>query len=191
MGLLPQANILETYRLAAEVFVGAAFGENILYLFRLPGQTVLVTEYEIDTRDTLCNLMLADVAYGYSVVPILHQNTRREATFLPSDDVILRNGDRLVVLASMASLKRIEVRDLNVKTWRIQIDKIGLQTSDFKEAGADILILISGCSPGEAHQAMADPPQILSKPLYRPQAQRLQRALKRMQITSSLIPLGE
>jgi len=190
MGLLPQANILETYRLAAQVFVGAAFGENILHLFRLPAQTVLVTEYQVEARDTLCNLMLADVAYGYGVVPILHQNTRREATFLPSDDVILRDGDRLVVLASIASLKRIEVRDLNVKNWRIQIDKIGLQTAEFAEAGADILSLISGCSPVEAHQVMAQTPQILSKPLYRPQAQRLQRALKRMQISSTLLPLN-
>jgi hypothetical protein len=31
---------------AAEAFTGAAFGENIIYLFRWAQKTILVTEYE-------------------------------------------------------------------------------------------------------------------------------------------------
>jgi hypothetical protein len=71
--LLPDAMILRAYALAAEAFVGAAFGENILNLFHLNDRTTLVTEYQIEAGDTLNGLLLAEIAYGYGVVPILHQ----------------------------------------------------------------------------------------------------------------------
>ncbi|MBD2021989.1 NAD-binding protein, partial [Leptolyngbya sp. FACHB-36] len=41
---LPTAKVLSAYELAAEAYVAAAFGENILNLIRLNEQTVLVTE---------------------------------------------------------------------------------------------------------------------------------------------------
>ncbi|MBJ7899258.1 MAG: potassium transporter TrkA [Cyanobacteria bacterium RI_101] len=188
MGLLPRAHVLETYRLAAEVFVGAAFGENILHLFRLPGQTVLVTEYQIEPQDTLCGLLLGEVAYGYGVIPILYQAPGQESRLLPSDDLALKAGDRLIILASIDSLKRIEIRDLAPKTWRIRIEKLALAESDFE--GANILSRISGCSLQQARQAMANPPQILTTPLYRPQGERLLRALQKIQVKAALIPLG-
>ncbi|MEW6497729.1 MAG: NAD-binding protein, partial [Cyanobacteriota bacterium] len=63
--LLPNAQVLCAYALAAEAFAGAAFGENIDNLFRLNNQTILVTEYQIEAGDTLNGLLLAEVAYGY------------------------------------------------------------------------------------------------------------------------------
>ena len=47
LNLLPDAKVLAANELTAEAFVGAAFGENILGLFRLNNQTILVTEYLI------------------------------------------------------------------------------------------------------------------------------------------------
>ncbi|MGH2415860.1 MAG: potassium channel family protein, partial [Microcystaceae cyanobacterium] len=66
--LLPKAQILGAYAVAAEALAGAAFGENIINLFRFNNQTILVTEYQIETEDTLNGLLLADVAYGYGAV---------------------------------------------------------------------------------------------------------------------------
>ncbi|MDJ0519283.1 MAG: NAD-binding protein [Trichodesmium sp. MO_231.B1] len=48
--LLPDS-ISCTSAVVAEAFAGAAFGENILSLFRIDHQTVLVTEYNIETGD--------------------------------------------------------------------------------------------------------------------------------------------
>ncbi|MEL6163483.1 MAG: NAD-binding protein, partial [Cyanobacteria bacterium J06628_3] len=68
--MLPKSQIISAYAVAAEAFAGAAFGENILDLFRLHNQTVLVTEYQFNEVDSLNGLMLSEIAYGYGVVPI-------------------------------------------------------------------------------------------------------------------------
>lgn len=184
MGLLPNAQVLETYRLAAEVFVGSAFGENILNLFRLNHQTILVTEYHIEAQDTLVGLLLAEIAYGYSVVPLLYQSENRPWLFFPSDDVLLREGDRLIILATIDGLRKIEVRDLQPKTWRVRVEKVINQ--DFLFEGANTISRISGCSLQQARELLNHLPNTLITPLYRPQAQRLLRALKKMQIVALL-----
>lgn len=77
--LFPYAQVLCASALSAEVFAAAAFGENIISLFHFNNQTVLATEYRIEAGDTLNGLILAEVAYGYGVVPILCQHAAREA----------------------------------------------------------------------------------------------------------------
>jgi Trk K+ transport system NAD-binding subunit len=71
--LIPHAQALGVYRLAAEAFAAAAFGENIQDLLRVNHQTVLVTEYRLNVGDLLNGQLLTDVANGYGVVPILHK----------------------------------------------------------------------------------------------------------------------
>jgi voltage-gated potassium channel Kch len=71
--LLKNAQVISSYSVAAEAFAGAAFGENILSLFRQQNKTVLVTEYKIEDNDTLNSLLIAEVAYGYDVVVIFYQ----------------------------------------------------------------------------------------------------------------------
>ena len=39
--------------------------------------TILVTEYRIEAEDSLHGLLLADVAYGYGVIPIIYQQPLR------------------------------------------------------------------------------------------------------------------
>lgn len=189
IGLLPRAQVLETYRLAAEVFVGAAFGENILHLFRLQKQTILVTEYQIESQDTLCGLLLAEVAYGYGVIPILYQTAGPNLAFLPSDDIVLKAGDRLVVLGTIDGLKKIEIRDLLPKVWLVRVEAIRNQEAAFE--GANILSRISGCSLKQARQLTTELPATLTTPLYRSQGQRLIRALRKVQVKASLIPIAE
>ena len=106
--LLPEAQVLCAYALAAEAFAGAAFGENIDNLFRLDNQTILVTEYQIEAGDTLNGLLLADIAYGYGVMPVLYQKEQQTPKLMPSDDIRLSVGDRMVVLATSNGLRRIE-----------------------------------------------------------------------------------
>jgi hypothetical protein len=53
----------------------------------------------------LDRLLLAEVAYGYGKVPILYQKSiDQPAHLMPSDDIRLEAGDRLVVLVTFETL---------------------------------------------------------------------------------------
>ncbi len=188
--LFPYAQVLCSSALSAEVFAAAAFGENVLSLFHFNNQTVLVTEYTIDAGDTLKGLILAEVAYGYGVVPILYQHYTQEPPHLmPSDDTRLYVGDRLVVLATSNSLQRIERGEMAPRRWQVQIERV--LNRDAIDDGADEIALISGCSIGTARELMNHLPKMLRRPLYKYQAQRLVRELNSLHVVACLIPTSD
>ncbi len=180
--LLPNAQVLCAYALAAEAFAGAAFGENIDNLFRLNNQTILVTEYQIEAGDTLNELLLAEVAYGYGVVPVLYQKGQEMPKFMPSDDIRLMVGDRMVVLATSHGLQRIEEGKLilSAKRWQVVVEKAFTQEAIFE--GANAIARISGCDLSMARGLMHNLPGTLPVSLYKHQAQRLVRSLKQAQV---------
>lgn len=184
--LLPQAKAFSVDALAAEVFAAAAFGENILSLLHLHRQTVLATEYRIEGDDTLQGRLIAEVAYGFGVVPILHRRASREsATLMPSEDIRLEVGDRLVVLATLESLQNIENGTILPPNWHVRIEKALAANAIFE--GTSILSRISGCELSLAHGEMVCLPETFSVPLYKHQAQRLVRALSKVQILARVI----
>lgn len=181
--LLPDAKAMAAYALSAEAFAGAAFGENILSLFRLNDRTILVTEYVVAASDTLVNQLLSEVAYGYGVVPIFHQKkhpTSQDTAegLMPSDDVRLEVGDRLVVLASLNGLRRIEHGEkYPAQRWILEAKK-PLNAAVLLDAGA-ILHRISGCHLDSARIFMNHLPNSLELLLYPHQAYRLHQELSR------------
>ncbi|WP_107671028.1 TrkA family potassium uptake protein [Cyanothece sp. BG0011] len=187
--ILPHAQIVGTYEVAAEVFAGAAFGENILTLFRLNNQTILVTEYYIESHDTLNGLLLADIAYGYGVVPILYQKPPQSPIFMPHEELRLSVGDRLVILATIEGLKSIEKGQLALdkKIWKIQIQDAATNDAIFE--GANTLSRISGCSLSLARNLMKQLPTLFPIPLYHHQGLRLVRELRKLRVESHLISL--
>ena len=125
--LMPDAQTFCPYALSAEAFAGAAFGENILGLFRLGGQTILIAEYAIEHGDTLVGHQLAKIAYGYGVVPILRETRDRQGrlctVLLPTDDQHLAAGDRLFLLSSINGLRRIERGEMTPpRRWQLSAD---------------------------------------------------------------------
>jgi Trk K+ transport system NAD-binding subunit len=107
--LFPYAQVLCGAALSAEVFACAAFGENVLSLFHFHNQIVMVTEYNIEAGDTLEKFLIAEIAYGYNVVPILHQkHLQNNYSLMPSYETRVNVGDRLIVLATSDGLQRIE-----------------------------------------------------------------------------------
>lgn len=182
--LLTNVQILGTYEVAAEAFAGAAFGENIISLFRYH-KTILVTEYQIEDIDTLHGLLISEVAYGYRVVVLLHQTPPETATLMPSDDLRLAVGDRIVVLSSIEGLKRIEHGTIITPTWRVRIDSA--LTRDAAFDGANVIARISGYSLSGARELMDQLPKILPKRLYLHQAARLVGELKRSRVKAQLI----
>lgn len=184
--LLPHAEVLCIYALAAEAFAAAAFGENILNLFRLNEQTILVAEYNIQAGEPFCGMLLAEVAYGYGMVPILYQESQQASTqLMPSDHIRLEVGDRLVVLVTVESLQRIERGEILPRNWQVQVDKI--LTRDAVFDGARAIARISGCEINTATELMHHLPGVLP-PLYKHQAQRLVRELSKVQTLAHLIP---
>lgn len=193
--LLPDAKALAAYALSAEAFAGAAFGENILGLFRLNQRSILVTEYMITAEDTLVGKLLSEITYGYGVVPIFHQKSSQfyiqdAAEFLmPSDDVQLQVGDRLVVLASLNGLRRIEHGErVAPRHWRLEAQQ-PLNPGGLLDAGS-ILHRISGCHLDTARNFMNSLPNTLDLPLYDHQAYRLQQELSRY-LRVKLTPVAE
>ncbi|MBW4692010.1 MAG: NAD-binding protein [Lyngbya sp. HA4199-MV5] len=183
--LLPTARILRAYALSAAAFAAAAFGENILSLFRLNDRTTLVTEYNIDATDTLNGRLLSDIAYGYGVVPILHQKSTREPVrLMPSDDIRLQVGDRLIVLASLSGLQRVERGNSKAPRWQVQVEKAVSEEAIFEGAGA--IARISGCGIGTARSFMSQLPGTVPVLLHKHQAQRLIRELNKLQVFASL-----
>ncbi|MDJ0590994.1 MAG: NAD-binding protein [Pleurocapsa sp. MO_226.B13] len=185
--LLPELQIVGVYAEAAAAFAGAAFGENIISLFRLGERTILVTEYQIETDDTLNGLLLDDIAYGYGVVPILYQQPNRASVLLPCDELPLRSGDRLVVLATIDGLRRIEQGRLNLeaKQWQVSIERT--LTPDAIFEGANVIVRVTGCSLTLARKTMNDLPQALPILLYQHQAQRLIRELRKTLVIAVLM----
>jgi Trk K+ transport system NAD-binding subunit len=184
--LFPFANVLSVSALSSEAFVAATFGEKVLSLFRIDRQTILTTEYRIETGDTLNGLILAEIAYGYGVVPILHQRSPQEsATLMPSDDVQLRSGDRLVVLATSNGLRSIELGEMRPRLWQVHVEKA--ITSEAVFVGANEISRISGCDLKTARSLMRNLPGTLPLKLYDHQAQRLVRRLSRVQVIANAI----
>ena len=183
--LLPTAKIVGVYAVAATAFAGAAVGENILNLFRLGDNTILVTEYQIEAGDTLNGLLVADIAYGYGVVPIIYQQPNHASVLLPLDEPPLKVGDRLVVLANIDGLRRIEqgILNLEAKQWQIRIEKALALDAIFE--GANIISRFTGCSLTLARETMNNLPQTLPVWLYQHQAYKLVKELKKALVISN------
>ena len=184
--ILPKAQIISAYAVAAEAFAGAAFGENILDLFRLHNQTVLVTEYQFTLLDTLNGLMLSEIAYGYGVVPILYQNHPFPAELMPKEYRKIEPGICLTVLATIDGLKRMEQGRIGIypKNWQIVIESAITEEAKFE--GANQIAKISNYPLDKSRELINDLPQILPVPLYKLQAQRLIRVLQQHQVMASL-----
>lgn len=187
--LVPGAQAFGTFTLAAEAFAGAAFGENILDVFHVGGDAVLVTEYRVDEGDTLNGRLLADVAYGYGVVPICLQRPGREAETLPSDDERLHVGDRLIVLATTEGLHRVEAGQQRPRTTRLWVDRTLNEQAVFH--GAMTVARIAGCDPGTAREFMAHVPGALALPLFDAQAHRLVGELGKRGVRARAVPTDD
>ena len=80
---------------------------------------------------------------------------------MPSDDIRLKVGDRLVVLVNIDSLQRIEQGELLPRSWQVQIDKALTKDAIFE--GARAIAQISGCGINTATELMSHSQEISDK----------------------------
>jgi voltage-gated potassium channel Kch len=190
--LLPHAQPLCAYALAAEAFAGAAFGETMLGLFQIEQQTVLIADYTITAGDTLVGKLIGEVAYGYGVVPVFYNRHEQllggEGTqqCLPSDMLQLTVGDRLVILATIQGLRRIEQGALAPRrSWRLWLDA-PRNTEVALEIG-NLITKITGLPLPRSRAFIEQLPAAITLELYEQQAYRLAQQLQNL-VTLRLYP---
>ena len=182
--LLPKSKALNAYALSAEAFAGAAFGEDMLSVFRLNRQTVIVAEYEITPGDTLVGKTLAQIAYGYDVVPIFLETLMPDLDgnhtfYLPNDEELLNEGDRLIVMASIAGLRRIEQGEMRLpRRWQIHAQPP--LNPNAKHDISNKFSHISGCNLETARKFVEHLPATIEMNLYDMQAYRLGQHLSKL-----------
>ncbi len=189
--LLPHAQVLCAYALSAEAFAAGAYGENVLSLFQLRQHTVLVTEYQIERGDTLIGKLISEVAYGYGVSPVLYQSDNQSPVPLPSYDLRLKEGDRLIVLATTEALHRIELGldSAQPRNWYLTITAIA--NSRNLEKILESIVRITGCNFEQAHHLCQTLPGQLPILLFKHQGLRLVRELARLEVSAHLTENGQ
>ena len=191
--LMPDAQAFCPYALSAQAFAGAAFGENILGLFRLSDQTILIAEYTIQLGDTLEGHQLAKIAYGYGVVPILRETKDRQnqpvAVILPTDEQRLAAGDRLFVLSSINGLRRIERGEMTApRRWQLSAE--APPTPEQIADTARLLTHLTNCNMTSARSfVQLAPAKTLEIDLYDYQAAQVVQRLKE-HFPLRITPLG-
>ncbi len=131
--------------------------------------------------------MLADIAYGYGLVPILHSKAEHQIPkFMPSNDIKLAVGDRLVVLATIEGLQRVEQRKTIARQWLVRVEKAVSPDAAFE--GAAVISRVSGCDMHLARTLMNQLPGTLQYPLYKHQAHRLVSELSKSQVSAQIVP---
>jgi len=112
--LLGGVTVISSLTLAADVIVATAFGERVEGVWPIGESMALLVRYRITAADSLCGLSLARVQNGYGVTTIaLSRRSQGQALALPALDMVLAQGDQLLVLATLEGLRRIELGQLS------------------------------------------------------------------------------
>jgi hypothetical protein len=168
---------MSTYTLSAEAYAAAALGEKVLSLLRIGHETVLAVEYTVEEGDTLNGRLIADATYGYGLVAILYQRDRsEEARFFPSDDIRLEIGSRLIALATIGGLHKVEHGISAARTFEVRLPQAISRDAEFE--AARIIARVTGCELATARMQMNQGPTAIPIRLFRPQALRLVHELR-------------
>jgi Trk K+ transport system NAD-binding subunit len=156
--LAPHTSAMSVYALAAEAYAAATLGEKVLSLLRIGHQTVIAVEYAVERGDQMDGKLIADVSYGYGLLPVLYQrNPSVKAQFFPSEDIRLEVGSRLVVLATIGGIQNVEHGVSAERTFRVKILRAVSHDAEFE--GARIIARLTACDLGTARtQLGAFPP---------------------------------
>ncbi len=104
---------------------------------------------------------------------------------MPSDNTQLQVGDRLVVLATIDGLQRVEHGITTHRHWLVRVEKVSTEAGKFTAVA--IISRVSGCDLQTAKTLMNNIPGTLELPLYKHQAQRLVVELGKIQVMASLV----
>ncbi|MGB7563476.1 MAG: NAD-binding protein [Prochlorococcaceae cyanobacterium] len=184
--LLGGMTVLSAIDLSADAIVATAFGEQVVWVGRVQGRTLMLVRYCIEPNDTLEGLTIARLQNGYDVTAIsLKRHNRSKPQSMPSLDQVVAAGDELVVLSNLRSLRRIERGRIRPPGWRVRLQVrvsslVGFETQQ-------CLSRHLGASPG-AMGRLLDGHSHLTPPLDLDLARQLEYELKRRGVSCQLEP---
>ena len=148
--LLGGLAVISTVDLVADAVVAAAFGERVEGVLQLQGSHLLIVRYRLEERDNLCGLNVCRLENGYGVTGVSLRRPRHlEPILLPPPELVLAAGDQLVVLASAASLRSIELGQPVPPRYRLRIQFRGEVLPERRFQAQQSLARWIGCLPGE------------------------------------------
>jgi Trk K+ transport system NAD-binding subunit len=148
--LLGGLAVISAVDLVADAVVATAFGERVEGVLQLQGTHLLIVRYRLQQRDTLCGLNVSRLENGYGVTGVsLRRPRHREPILLPPPELVLAAGDQLVVLATAASLRSIELGNPVPPNYRLRIQLLGKLTQERRFQAQQSLARWIGCLPRE------------------------------------------
>jgi hypothetical protein len=175
--LLGGVAVISSMDLVADAVVATAFGERVEEICRIDGANHLLVRYRIRQGDGLLGLNLCRIEQGYGVTTIhLLRRGRRSPLVLPSLDLVLGEGDQLVVLATLRQLRRIEQGCPDPPRWRLRLQ--GSPRPEGHFAALQSLARHLGGAPG-AMAPLLDGGEHHTPPLDRELAEPLAEDLRR------------
>ena len=148
--LLGGLAVISTVDLVADAVVAAAFGERVEGVLQLQGSHLLIVRYRLEERDNLCGLNVSRLENGYGVTGVSLRRPRHlEPILLPPPELVLAAGDQLVVLATAASLRSIELGNPVPLRYRLRIQFQGILSPERRFQAQQSLARWIGCLPGD------------------------------------------
>ena len=148
--LLGGLAVISTVDLVADAVVAAAFGERVEGVLQLQGSHLLIVRYRLEERDNLCGLNISRLENGYGVTGVSLRRPRHlEPILLPPPELVLAAGDQLVVLATAASLRSIELGNPVPPRYRLRIQFQGILSPERRFQAQQSLARWIGCLPGD------------------------------------------
>ncbi len=186
--LLGGVAVISTMDLVADAVVATAFGERVEEIRILAGVNVLLVRYRIRAGDTLRGRSISRVEHGYGVTAVqLLRPGRATPMVLPSPDLLLADGDQLLVLATLGDLRRIEAGRCRPPAWRVRLQ--GAPRDDRHFDALQALARHLGEAPG-ALTGLLDGEEHLTQPIDEDLGEMLVRELRRQGVHCRLEEVG-
>ena len=166
--------------LAAPAFAAALYGDRVLTLFALAGDSFAVVEL---TAAAGFESLLAVAMVDYRFVPVgLGGRPAFALEGIPTG-TRLAAGDRLTVVVAMGDLDRLLRREDAPRSWRVVVDAHPRLTA---EALVPIVRSVRTCSEADAAAMLALPRFSLGESLTRGEAEELLRRISRERVEAHL-----
>lgn len=186
--LLGGLAVISAVDLVADAVVATAFGERIEGVLQLQGSHLLIVRYRLQEQENLRGLNVSRLENGYGVTAVSLQRPRHhDPILLPPPDMVLAAGDQLVVLATAAKLRGIELGTPLPPCYRVRIKLHGAPWPERRFQAQQTLARWIGCSPGEVVHLL-DGEEHVTPPVDRDIGDLLVEDLRRQGVESSLEP---
>lgn len=120
--LLGGANLISPLEIGADVAVATAFGEQVEGVWRVRGENLLLVRYEVGESDGLVGKTRTRLEHGYGLTVLcLRRRKDQRPQAVPAPGTVLAVGDQVVVLATLAALRRVELGRSEPEGWALSL----------------------------------------------------------------------